>query len=75
MVDAYYASAMIYDEQLAPKKALEQLDKAIAANPKYIRGYQARGDLKKRLGDPTAQDDTQKAKDLAAERKGPPDKK
>ena len=69
MADAYYASAMIYDQELAPQKALEQLDKAIGANPKYIRGYAARAELKKRLGDPGAKDDAQKAKDLAAERK------
>jgi serine/threonine protein kinase/Flp pilus assembly protein TadD len=80
MADAYYACAMIYDQQLAPKKALAQLDKAIAANPKYIRGYQARAELKKSMGDPTAQDDLQTAKDLIAERRSappdePPDRK
>jgi serine/threonine protein kinase/Tfp pilus assembly protein PilF len=72
MADAFYASAMIYDEQLMPQKALAELDKAIEANPKYIKGYQARAELKKRLGDPTAKDDTQTAKDLAAQRKAPP---
>jgi serine/threonine protein kinase/Flp pilus assembly protein TadD len=74
MADAFYASAMIYDQQSAPKKALAELDKAIAANPKYIRGYQARGDLKKKMGDPTSKDDLQKAKELNAEKR-PPEKK
>ena len=74
MADAFFASAMIYDQQLSPKKALEELDKAIAANPKYVRGYQARGELKKKMGDPTSKDDMQKAKELTAERRTPPDK-
>jgi serine/threonine protein kinase/Flp pilus assembly protein TadD len=69
MADAYYSMAMIYDEQDAPQKALAALDQAIAANPKFIRGYSARAELKKRLGDPTAKDDLQKAKDLNAARK------
>jgi tetratricopeptide (TPR) repeat protein len=67
--DAFYASAMIYDQRQAPKKALAELDKAIAGNPKYIRGYQARSEIKKKIGDPTAADDQQKAKALSAERK------
>ena len=69
MADAFLGSAMIYDQQNATKKALAELDKAIATNPKYIRGYQARGELKKKIGDPTAKDDLQKAKDLTAARK------
>jgi tetratricopeptide (TPR) repeat protein len=73
LADAFYASAMIYDQQLAPKKALAELDKAITANPKYGRGYQARGELKKKLGDATAKDDLQKAKDLSREHRPHPD--
>ena len=73
MADAFYAAAMIYDQQLMPQKAMAELDKAIDANPKYVRGYQARAELKKRMNDPTAKDDAQKAKDLNAQRKpGPP---
>jgi Tfp pilus assembly protein PilF len=70
MADAFYAEAMVHDQHQALKKALESLDMAIAANPKYFRGYQARAEIKKRLGDPSFADDLQKAKDLAAERRG-----
>jgi serine/threonine protein kinase len=72
LAEPFFASAMIYDRELSPKKALEQLDKSIAANPNFRRGYQVRGEIKKKLGDPTAQDDLQKAKELASERKATP---
>ncbi len=69
LADAFYAEGMIYIEQNAPQKALAAFDQAIGANPKYIRAYMARGELKKRTGDPSAQDDLQKAKELTAARK------
>ncbi len=69
MAEPFYAAGMIYDQQNATQKALAEFDKAIAANPKFIRGYVARGELKKKIGDPTAKDDLQKAKDLSAARK------
>ena len=69
MADAYYAAGMVYDQQDAPAKAMAEFDKAIAANPRYIRGYMARGELKKKMGDPNAQDDLQKARELGAGRK------
>jgi protein O-GlcNAc transferase len=69
MADAFYAAGMVYNQQNAPRKALAEFDQAIAANPKYIRGYLARADAKKKLGDPSAHEDLQKAKELSAERK------
>ena len=69
MADAFYAAGLVYDQQNAPQKALAEFDKAIAANPKYIRGYQARGELKKKLGDPGAKEDLRQARELTAERK------
>src|SRR5262249_41524182 len=33
LVDAYYASAMIYDQQLQPKKAMASLNRALARIP------------------------------------------
>jgi serine/threonine protein kinase/Flp pilus assembly protein TadD len=69
MADAFYAAGLVYDQQNAPQKALAEFDKAIAANPKYIRGYQARGELKKKLGDGSAKEDLRQAKELSAERK------
>jgi len=72
LADAFFASAMIYDQQQSPKKAMKELDKAIAANPKYVRGYLARGELKRKMGDDTAKDDMQKARELSGERRGKP---
>jgi serine/threonine protein kinase/Flp pilus assembly protein TadD len=69
LADAFFASAMIYDQQLAPKKALAELDKAIAANPQYGRGYQARSEIKKKMGDRTAADDLKKAREIADQKK------
>jgi serine/threonine protein kinase/Flp pilus assembly protein TadD len=73
LADAFFASAMIYDQQQQTRKAIAELDKAIAADPKHERGYQARGELKKKLGDATARDDFQKAKDLAREHRQRPE--
>jgi tetratricopeptide (TPR) repeat protein len=67
MADAFYAQGVIYDQQDAPKKAMAAFDQAIAANPKYVRGYMARGELKKKLNDPSGKDDLQKAKEISKE--------
>ena len=74
LAEAYYSTAMILDQQLQPEKAMEWLNKALARNPKFQRAYAARAELKRKLGDPTADDDMKKAKELAAERHSPPQK-
>jgi serine/threonine-protein kinase len=71
MSDAFFNSAMIYDQQLSPKKALDELNKAIAATPNYGRGYQARAEIKKKMGDPSSKEDQQMAKQIAAQKKPP----